>query len=237
MRKRPLLKNSAGVASALLFWVALCHGQTLPDGYLLPEETLSPDQRYGVLVPQADQFPDNAAPKNKLIEVKTGRVLAEIAGQTGWKGMNHQTVLPTRWSQDGTTLFWQVDGKWGPMTLVLIRIDDGLVKWQSDLYKEVVQAILSRTREAKPKEYAIVKNGRGYGSAYPDGFTIDIYAAGGGESDPLTFPLRIHADLTSDPKGITNDPLTSQLNGRVDQDGKFSVLDFQLGAASDLRQW
>lgn len=231
-----MLKPSACTASALLFWAAFSYGQRIPEGYLLPEETLSPDQRYGVLVPQVDQFPDNADPKNKLIEVKTGRVLAEVVGQTGWKGMNHETVLPTRWSQDGMTLFWQVDGKWGPRTLVLVRIADGAVKWQSDLYKEVAQAILTRTREAKPKEYAIVKNGKGYGSAYPDGFTIDIYAAGG-ETDPLTFPLKIHADLTSDPKGIANDPLTSQLNGSVDRDGKFSVLDFQLGAASDLRQW
>ncbi len=232
-----MLKTSICVVSTLLFLTAFSHGQTIPPGYLLPEETLSPDQRYGVLVPQTDQFPDEAEPKNKLIEVKTGRVLAEIVGNTGWKGMNHQTVLPTRWSQDGTSLFWQVDGKWGPMTLVLLKIEKGAVKWQSDLYREVVQAILSRTRKAKPQEYAQVKNrASGYGSAYPDGFTIDIYAAGE-EDAPLIFPLKIHADLTSDPKGISQDPLTSRLNGVVDKDGKFTVSDFKLRPAKDLRRW
>jgi len=232
-----MLKITVFAASILFFLTASAPSQTIPRGYLLPEETLSPDHRYGVLVPQADQFPDDARPKNKLIEVKTGRVLAEIVGNTGWKGMNHETVLPARWAKDGSSLFWQVDGKWGPIALALVRIENGAVKGQTDIYQEVVQTILTRTREAKAKDYAAAKNrASGYGSAYPDGFTIDIYAAGE-EDAPLTFPLKIHADLTSDPKGITKKPLASYLDGTMDEGGKFTVTNFKLGAATELRRW
>lgn len=232
-----MLKTSAFIVS-VLFWLAShAWSQAIPQGYLLPEETLSPDHRYGVLVPQADQFPANAVrPKNKLIEVKTGRVLGELVGSTGWKGMNHQSVLPARWTKDNSSLFWQVDGKWGPISLVLVRIKNGEVLGQTDLYQEVVKAILTRTREAKPQEYSQRKNALGYGSAYPDGFTIDIYAEGE-EGSPLTFPLKIHADLTSDPKGISEKPLASSLNGMVDEDGKWTASEFKLGPALELRRW
>lgn len=232
-----MLKTSAFIASVLFWLIGHAWSQAIPQGYLLPEETLSPDHRYGVLVPQAGQFPANAAnPKNKLIEVKTGHVLGELVGSTGWKGMNHQSILPARWAKDGSCLFWQVDGKWGPISLVLVRLENDKVLGQTDLYQEVVQAILTRTREARPKEYSRTKNALGYGSAYPDGFTIDIYAEGE-EGAPLTFPLKIHADLTSDPKGISEKPLASYLDGTVDKNGKFTVTNFKLGAAAELRRW
>jgi len=229
-----MLKTSAFIVSVLVWLIGSAWSQAIPQGYLLPEKTLSPDHRYGVLVPQP--LPEPPHPVNQLIEVQTGRVLAEIIGNTGWTRMNHGAVLPTRWTKDSSVLFWQVDGKWGPISLVLVRIKNGEVLGQTDLYQEVVKAILTRTREARPQEYSQRKNDLGYGSAYPDGFTIDIYAEGE-EGAPLTFPLKIHADLTSDPKGISEKPLTSYLDGTVDQEGKFTVTNFKLGAAEKLRQW
>ena len=230
-----MLKTAIFATLAMFCLAHSGRSQAIPQGYDLPEKTLSPDQRYGVLVPQEGKAGDSS--KNKLVEVRSGHVLGEIVGATGWDGRNHVSVLPARWSKNGGAVLWQVDGKWGPISVVLVRIENGAIQGQTDLYREVVQAILSRTKATRAKEDAEVKGrSSNFGSAYPDGFTIDIYAAGE-EGDPLTFPLKIHADLTSDPKGISDKPLASYLDGTVDKAGKFTVTDFQLGAAADLRRW
>ena len=55
--------------------------QIAPTGYTIPDITLSPDHRYGVTVPGLD----TPNPHNSLIEIKTGRVLAEIQATTGYE--------------------------------------------------------------------------------------------------------------------------------------------------------
>lgn len=90
------------------------------------------------------------------------------------------------------------------------------------------QAILTRTRKAAPEKYAVAKEANaGNGSAFPEGFTIDVEAL-----DPISCPLHLRAVLTSNPKGIEDFPkLDSHLDAIVDKDGKFKVTDFQLGHA------
>ena len=70
--------------------------QTVPTGYTIPDITLSPDHRYGVTVPGLD----TPNPHNSLIEIKTGRVLAEIQADTGYERANHISLLPSRWTKD-----------------------------------------------------------------------------------------------------------------------------------------
>ena len=216
----------------------LALGQDIPFGYYtIPAYTLSPNHRYGVTVPQWEHSDEIDNPRNKVVEVKTGRVLAVIHTETGWDHSGHYvSVLPSRWSPDGSLLLWHVDGKWSPTALVLLKIEDGTVKWQIDLLKTAQQAILTRTRKAKPHEYlAAMKANAGNGSAYPDGFTVDVFCAGGESGDscslPVSLPLKVHADLTSDPKGIGFEYITkldAHLDAVVDKNGKFTVTEFHL---------
>ena len=89
----------------------LIKGDQFPAGFAVPVSTLSPDKRYGVLAPDLDHYDDAATQQNKLVEVKTGRVLAVIQAETGMVHMNHNGILPSRWSADGSLLLWKVDGK------------------------------------------------------------------------------------------------------------------------------
>ena len=211
-------------------------GQIVPAGYTIPDSTLSPDHRYGVTVPSLDT--DN--PQNKLVEVKTGRVLAVIQADTGYEHANHVDLLPSRWSSDGSFLLWEVDGKWCDAALVLLKLQKGAVKWQLDLLKTGQQAILTRTQQARPKQYlAEKKKNKGNGSAYPDGFTVDV-AAESNEGTPLSFPLVVHVYLTSNPKGIedrTRTELNARLDAVVDMEGKFNVTKFYLGTEPPAPRW
>jgi hypothetical protein len=200
--------------------------QNIPKGFVVPECTLSPDGHYGVTVPILFQHGDSEDPKNSVIELKTGKIIAVIKSKfTGWNKQNHGGVLPCRWSKDGSLLIWEVDGKWFSDALVLLKFENGVLEWQTDILSVAQTEMLAQTKHAAPKQYALAKEANaGNGSAYPEGFTIAVAAA-----NPISFPLNIQAALTSDPKQIEGFPrLGSELTGFVDERGKFKVADFRL---------
>jgi len=156
--------------------------------------------------------------------------------------MNNQEILPARWSPDGSLLLWEVDGKWSPSTLTLLRIENSKVKWALDVLRTVQQAILVRTREAAPQKYAVAKKeNRGNGTAFPDGFTVNVRVEGdqerGGatenvEAKPIFLPLKVHAELTSNPKEMEDWPkeaqLDSELDGVITPERQLNVTRFRL---------
>ncbi|HEX4638730.1 MAG TPA: hypothetical protein VH170_04520 [Chthoniobacterales bacterium] len=209
-------------------------GPQFPRNFIVPKSSVSPDGRYGVLAPADwDHYDENGKPQNKLVEIKSGRVLATINAETGLVHMNHGGILPAQWSADNSYLIWTVDGKWSFRALVLLKIDNGEVKWQRDLLKEMQREILARTGKAAPQKYAAAKKeNAGNGSAYPDGFTISV-KVGGEENAPITFPLALHAELESNPKAIEDYPksanVTAEIDATMDSNGKLAVKEFHLG--------
>jgi hypothetical protein len=201
--------------------------QSAPKGFVVPKCTISPDGRYGVTVPILDQHEDSENPRNSVIELKTGKTVAVIQTKfTGWTRMNHGGVLPSRWSSDGTLLIWTVDGKWFPDAVVVLKFKNGTLEWQRDTTAIAEAESLKRTKRAAPDKYATAKKANaGSGSAYPEGFSIYVAIL-----DPVSFPLRVRATLTADPKDIEGRPkLESNLDGSIDDNGQFSVTDFHVG--------
>ena len=210
----------------------LITGKEFPDGFGVVRSSLSPDKRYGVLAPADFDHYDETKHQNKLVEVNTGRTLAVIDAETGKAGfMNHGGIQPSRWSADGSFLLWEVAGKWSPRALVLLKIEDGKVKWQRDLLKMVQKEILARTRKASPTKYAAIKkrNSELDQDTYPDGFTVNVQITGK-EGAPLTFPLNVEASLESDPKAMESPPknqLSSEMKAVLDSNEKLIVKSFR----------
>jgi HEPN domain-containing protein len=199
--------------------------------YITPPFTFSPDHRYGVMIPVLDidmQEMDERA--NKVVELPARRVVAVIDADPGYdRRFNHGDTAPPQWSPDSSVLLWKVTGKWFPRALVLLKLENGKQKWQIDLMKTAQREILARTKEAAPRQYTAASEANSrHGSAYPDGFTVDVFS----EEGTIAFPCRIFADLTANPKKIANFPanLESHLDAVVTEDGKFVVKDFELGA-------
>lgn len=202
--------------------------------YVTPESTFSPNGRYAVMVPvfhtETAESEDNR--KNKVLELKTGNIVAVIDAEPGYdRALNYHQIAPPRWSSDSTLLLWKVSGKWFPDALVLIKLEQDRVVWQLNLMKTAQEAVLTRTRKAAPKQYLITKKANaGNGSAYPEGFTIDV-STDGEDTKGIALPLGVHVDLTANPKQIEGKPnLDSHLDAVVTTDGKFAVKHFQLGA-------
>ncbi len=196
----------------------------IPKGFEVPADSISPDQRLGVTVPILSEAPEEA--RNSLIDLQTGMLLATIQGEPGWNRQNHGGVLPARWAKDSSLLVWTVDGKWFPDALVVLKVRERAVLWQVNLLKTVQDEMLARTKLAQPKAYAaIVAGHKGWGSAYPEGFSIDVDLDG-----EIAFPLHFHGALTSDPKGADDLPkLESKLDGTIDEKGKVTVSRFAMG--------
>lgn len=202
--------------------------------YITPPFTFSPDHRYGVMIPvwhdEGAQEPDDRL--NKVVELATNRVVAVIHGEPGYnRALNFHETAPPHWSADSSVLLWKVNGKWFPDALVLIKLSGEKEQWQVDLMKTSQRAILARTKEASPRRYAAAKRANaGNGSAYPEGFTVDVTT-----DEEITFPFHVRVDLTANPKEIPNFPadLDSHLDATVDRDGKCTVTKFTLGRRSN----
>ncbi|MEO6970913.1 MAG: hypothetical protein ABI217_08465 [Chthoniobacterales bacterium] len=213
-----------------------------PPSFSLPDFTVSPDHRYGILLPEEDHSLPNV-PGNQLVEIATDRVITTIKAQTGLS--DDEDSKTVRWSNDNSLCLWEVEGRWSPRILVLIKIEDGKCPWQIDLLKIGQQEILARTRKAAPGKYAAAKQqNKGNGTAFPDGFTVNVRVEGeiqnvrsgnpeaGLKGPPVALPLKFHAELTSNPKQIERWPkeaqLDSALDGLVTVDGKVTVTRFRL---------
>ena len=100
---------------------------------------------------------------------------------------------------------------------MLIKLKDNQEQWQLDLMKTSQRAILARTKEANS----------GNGSAYPDGFTVDVHT----DEDKIALPYHVLVDLTANPKEDPGFPanLESHLDAIVTPEGKYIVTNFKLG--------
>jgi hypothetical protein len=232
-------RTIATIVTAALFSATVAGLGANPNtDYITPPFTFSPDHRYGVMIPvwhdEGAQQPDDRM--NKVVDLRTQSVIAVIHTFPGYNyPLNFHETAPPRWSADSSILLWKVNGKWNPDALVLLKIEQNRGKWELDLLKTAQQAVLSRTRNGAPQQYEICeKANAGNGSAFPDGFTIDVITDGE-NSKTVSLPLGVHADLSSNPKQIENFPnLDSHLDAVVTPDGKFVVKNFHLGSR---KQW
>jgi hypothetical protein len=218
--------------AAVLFATAMS-ADKIPPGYVVLRCTISPDGRFGVLVPKTEELEHlemTYRPQNQVIDLATGNIIAVI--RTNWVGAtrhNHGGVLPTRWSKDDSLVLWQVDGKWFRDAVVLLKFSDGKLDWQADITRAAQAECLLRTRRAEPKLYAraMADNVRN-GKAYPEGFSVQVSIIG-----DLRLPLQVRATLTSNPKALAelgmSPLLESTLLGFVDSEGRFQVTNFRVG--------
>ncbi|RYD27252.1 MAG: hypothetical protein EOP87_21460 [Verrucomicrobiaceae bacterium] len=207
--------------TALLLASSFAHAQEKRPAFTIPDSTLSPDRRHGVTVPALDSNPTES---NELVETATGKTLASIKANPFFDRMNHETLLPSRWSKDGKILLWEVDGKWFPHALVLLKIETGKVS-QFNLLELARKAILTETKKAAPDKYETARKANsGNGSAYPDGFSVDVDAL-----EPVALPLRLRIALTSNPKGTENFPtLESSMDAILTAEGTLEITDFKM---------
>jgi hypothetical protein len=213
----------------------------LPEGYIVVRSSISPDGRYGVSAYDGAVDSNSAeGGENQLVDIRSGRTCGPIGGGATIR-MNRGGIQPARWSADMSSLLWEVEGRWSPLALTLIKLKDSKITSQFDVLGVAQKAILERTRQAAPAKYAAAKKfNKGSGSAFPDGFAVNVRAEGDkprGEPKedihgiPIALPFKVHVELTSNPKALARigqAQLDSELDGVVAGKLTFAVTRFRL---------
>ncbi len=191
-----LLQMKTLIASFVLVFGALDVGRSteLPKGYVLAEDSISPDGRYGVSVPLTQAIIDDIVkdPVNNLVEVSSGKTIARMVGNPGFTKQNHGGIMPSIWSPDSSLLLWHVDGKWFPDALTLIEAR----RWKGRMAESISspnhkEPSSPARKKPKPELYARAKKGeRGSGSALSEGFSVDVVAV-----EPVALPMKVLVDL------------------------------------------
>jgi hypothetical protein len=96
-----------------------------PDGYVVHEVTVSPDGRYGVLVPTGEAWENNESlsEKNYLGDVKNHRVLGTIGKVDYFEHQNHRGLVAF-WAPDSKICVVENDGRYGPESISVLDIND-----------------------------------------------------------------------------------------------------------------
>jgi hypothetical protein len=96
-----------------------------PDGYVVYENTASPDGRYGVLVPtmEAWENDESVSEANYLADVKNHRVLGEIDKVEYFEHQNHRG-LAVFWAPQSSICVVENDGRYGADSISVLEIKD-----------------------------------------------------------------------------------------------------------------
>ncbi len=93
-----------------------------PKGFIVAEDSKSPDGHYGVLIPSHDAAApeDDADIVNYLADFKTHRLLGKIHGAIYSEGLNHRSMA-VHWAKDSTWGVIEYDARFGFHSIVVIE--------------------------------------------------------------------------------------------------------------------
>ena len=96
-----------------------------PDGYVVYENTASPDGRYGVLVPtmEAWEQDESLSQANYLADLKAHRVLGKLDSVDYFEHQNHRS-LAVYWAPDSSICVVENDARYGAESISVLEIRD-----------------------------------------------------------------------------------------------------------------
>jgi hypothetical protein len=112
-----------------------------PDGYIVYENTQSPDERYGILVPSMDAWEKDESLEeiNYLADLKAHQLMGKIRGADYFEHQNHRGLQVT-WAPDSTWCVVEYDGRFGFDTISILELKgSGFV--QTDIGKKIDKSL------------------------------------------------------------------------------------------------
>lgn len=111
-----------------------------PDGYLIAENSTSPDGRYGVLLPPPDlDSDDDTKIVNTLVDLRTHAQLGVIQKAHYFRGYNHHG-LKVHWAADSSWCVVTFEARYGFATITLVELR-GATCVQTDLGEHIQKSL------------------------------------------------------------------------------------------------
>ena len=161
----------------------------------------SPDGRYGIMVP-AERTEPIRVYKIESGEI-VGRIFVRIADQP-----RDRSAIRARWFEDSQSCLWQIDG-----TDVLMLLRVGATRLgQLDIRRILVDRIEREVRRRHPKELVAARAiGHVDSLSFDSRLTITVRPKPG----PLSLPLELAVEVTSDPQNLPNYPAAARISGKL----------------------
>jgi hypothetical protein len=151
------------IAAYVMFCGSLCAkeatligSKTMPKGYVLTEDSTSPDGNLGFIHRELAEVPDEGVDfakfRNYLVRVAPFEILAENLGESYFHPGNHRNVA-FEWSASGDVGILFVGGKWGTIGATMFEMEEWNVKRKTDLLKLVNRELSGPFAAAKVKPY------------------------------------------------------------------------------------
>ena len=130
-----------------------------PAGYIVSEKSISPDSRFGIVLPSRESGSDDAADKNYFADLKQQKLLGRIAGAEYFEGQNHRG-LEVVWAQDSSWCVAKYEARYGFGSIhVLEPKGDKVI--QTDVGK-----FIQKSLDAVIAKQSRQRDDSGYGIAY-----------------------------------------------------------------------
>lgn len=158
--------------------------------YVVAPDTVSPDQKFAVIVPKGDPEAISPVGKDYLVALRPFGLIRAL--ETEWPyfiGQSHGGIS-AQWSEASSVALVTLASKWGPGEVFLLELRDAKLIRATDLLRKMYDLLLPDFRKAKPK---------------PESYNDEIAFIFVGEDPVCTLEgtklVKIDADAASDPKG------------------------------------
>jgi len=109
------------IAVLLIFAISRALAAEWPEGYIVHEESKSPDGQYGIIVSnEEDVETDGEYSVNYLANIKTHQVLGKIEGADYFEHQNHAGLSVT-WADDSKVAVVNYEGRFGSDSIFVIE--------------------------------------------------------------------------------------------------------------------
>jgi hypothetical protein len=158
--------------------------------YLIARNTVSADQKFGVIYPTLE-FSESADAKDLFVALKPFKVLAPLPTDDPYFAHKSNGGIAADWSGEVSAALITLDSKWGPGDVFLVELSGDKVKRITNLLEEARKLLSPKFRATKPKP-----------EPYNDALEFIFEEEEGGvcNFEPKGM-VRVYAKATNDPKG------------------------------------
>ena len=144
--RKPSVKIQFVVAAGVCLLIPIvATASDWPEGYVVHEDSTSPDGQYGIVVPGSGEMSDAEESTNYLGNLKTHQTLGKIDGADYFERQNHRGLSVT-WPPDSKSCVVQYDARFGFDVIALLEIQaSGFT--QDDLGKHIEKSLISAAGE------------------------------------------------------------------------------------------
>ena len=121
--------------------------------YVLPKDTVSPNGKYGLILPDRKLGQGENSFYNFLVSLDPAQILARLdTDSPDFEGRSNGGY-EVAWSKDSSVALITLESKWGPGEFFLIEFQDGKVSRTTNLDKKLRQLIDPDFRKAKVESF------------------------------------------------------------------------------------